>query len=267
MIIVGELINATRKAVQTAIETKDGAFIRKLAQDQAGAGAAYIDANAGVFRDKETGCLKWVIDQILDACDIPVCVDSPNPEVLDQALNYLSAKTGTPPMINSISLETDKLEAMLPMVSGSDFKIIALCMNDKGTPATVDERLSIADALINKLIQANVKPENIYVDPLVQAISTNVSFGTAFLDTIEKLMDRHEGIHTMCGLSNISFGMPARGLMNRTFMAMAVAKGLDGAIANPLDQKMMAAIVTAEALACRDGYCMNYLKAFRAGML
>jgi 5-methyltetrahydrofolate--homocysteine methyltransferase len=104
------------------------------------------------------------------------------------------------------------------------------------------------------------------VDPLVQPLSVDKSFGVEFINTIERIVSAYPGIHTACGLSNISYGLPARQFMNRTFMTMAIAKGLDGAIINPLDGRMMATIIAAEALAGRDNFCMNYLKAFRAGM-
>jgi 5-methyltetrahydrofolate--homocysteine methyltransferase len=124
--------------------------------------------------------------------------------------------------------------------------------------------MKIADKLINGLLQNNVAIENIYVDPLVQPVSTNNNFGVEFLNAIEQIVANYPGIHTVCGLSNISFGLPERKFLNQTFMSMAIAKGLDGAIVNPLDKKMMANIIAAEALAGRDDYCMAYLQAYRA---
>lgn len=267
MIIVGELINATRKSVKTAIETRDHEVIRKLASDQTDAGATYIDVNAGVFTGKEAENLKWVIDNVIEATGLPICIDSPSHEVIVETLKYARDKSNKIPMINSISLEKERFENILPIVAGSDLKVIALCMDDKGMPHTVDERLEIADKLINKLVQNNVKLENIYVDPLVQALSTDAACGTAFLTSVAKIITRYKGVHTMCGLSNISFGLPKREFMNKTFMAMAIAKGLDGAILNPLDKKMMATIIAAEALEGRDEYCMKYLTAYRAGKI
>jgi 5-methyltetrahydrofolate--homocysteine methyltransferase len=124
--------------------------------------------------------------------------------------------------------------------------------------------MKIADKLVNGLLQNNVPVENIYVDPLVQPVATNNQFGIEFLRAIEKVMTIFEGIHTLCGLSNISFGLPERKFLNQTFMVMAIASGLDGAIVNPLDKKMMANIIAAEALMGKDEYCANYLMAYRA---
>jgi 5-methyltetrahydrofolate--homocysteine methyltransferase len=164
-------------------------------------------------------------------------------------------------------LEKERYEALLPIVAGTDLKVVALCMSDDGMPETTDDRMKIADKLINGLLQKNVAIENIYVDPLVQPVSTNKMFGVEFLNAIEKIVTTFKGIHTVCGLSNVSFGLPHRPFLNQTFMSMAIAKGLDGAIVNPLDKKMMANIIAATTLAGKDEYCMEYLKAYRANRL
>ena len=259
MIIVGELINASRKKIEAAIKSKDTEAIQTIARDQHAHGADYIDVNAGVFVGKEAEYLKWLVSTVQENVDVPCCIDSPDPKAIEAAL---AAHKGTP-MINSISLEKDRHEALLPVVSNTNFKVIALCMSDKGMPKTVDERLVIADELVNNLVKRNVPLENIYVDPLVQPLSTDGSFGIEFLNSIKIIMKTFPGIHTVCGLSNISFGLPERKLLNQTFMVMAILKGLDGAIVDPLDKKMMAAIIAAEALAGKDEWCANYLAAYR----
>ena len=134
-------------------------------------------------------------------------------------------------------------------------------------PETVDDRMKIAEKLVGGLTENGVNVENIYVDPLVQPLSVNKDFGVQFIDAIEAIHNNWPGIHSACGLSNISYGLPGRKQINRAFMTMAIAKGLDGAIVNPLDKGMIAAITIAEALDGRDNFCMNYLKAFRAGVL
>lgn len=263
MIIVGELINASRKAIRVAIEKQDVDTIQQIAKDQFEAGAHYIDVNAGVFVGQESEYLKWLVETVQSAVDGPCCIDSPDPKVIEAAL---AVHEGTA-MINSISLEKERYEALLPIVGGTDLKVVALCMSDEGMPETMDQRMKIADKLINSLLQKNVKIDNIYVDPLVQPVSTNQEFGMAFLNAIEQIVTMFKGIHTMCGLSNISFGIPHRPLLNQTFMSMAITKGLDGAIVNPLDKKMMANIIAATTLAGKDEYCMEYLKAYRANRL
>ncbi len=261
MIIIGELINASRKAVAKAIESKDAETIQQIARDQTDAGANYIDVNAGVFVDNEPEYLRWLVETVQQAADAPCAIDSPNPKAFEAALEV---HRGTP-LINSISLETERYDALMPIIAGTDMRVIALCMSDDGMPETVDDRLKIADQLVNGLQQNNIPVEHIFVDPLVQPVSVNQTFGVEFLNAVDRIMKRFPGIHTACGLSNISYGVPARQFLNQTFMTMAIAKGLDGAIINPLDQNMMANIIAAETLAGRDEFCMNYLKAFRAG--
>jgi 5-methyltetrahydrofolate--homocysteine methyltransferase len=262
MIIIGELINASRKAIKAAIESRDVASIQNVAKEQADAGANYIDVNAGVFVGQEPEYLKWLVETVQQVTDKPCAIDSPDPAAIASAL---AVHQGTP-MINSISLEKERYEKLLPIIAGTDLKVIALCMSDAGMPKTVDDRMKIAEELVNGLVKNNVKLENIFVDPLVQPLSVNDTFGVEFINAIERIVKTFPGIHTACGLSNISYGLPARKFMNQTFMTMAIAKGLDGAIVNPLDRRMMATIIAAEALAGKDNFCMNFLKAFRAGM-
>ncbi len=259
MIIVGELINASRKAMATAIERRDRKQIQEIARRQAENGADYIDVNAGVFVGQEADYLKWLVTTVQEAVETPCCIDSPDPAAIEAALEL---HRGTA-MLNSISLEKDRYDTLMPIVAGTGLKIIALCMSDEGMPETTAARLEIADQLINGLVNNNVPLGNIYVDPLVQPISTNQEFGVAFLEAIEEIMARFEGVHTICGLSNISYGLPQRALLNHTFMAMAIGRGLDGAIVDPLNRRMMATIYAAEALAGRDEYCEQYLTAYR----
>jgi len=154
---------------------------------------------------------------------------------------------------------------MLPVIAGTDMKVIALCMSDQGMPVTKDERMKIANKLVNNLVNNNIPIENIYVDPLVQPIGSGDNLGIEFLNTVEALHAEYPGIHTICGLSNISFGIPARKFANRTFMVMSITKGLDSAIVNPLDKQMMANIIAAETLVGKDPFCENYMNSYREG--
>lgn len=172
----------------------------------------------------------------------------------------------TTPTINSISLEKDRYDKINLIIAGTDMKVIALCMSDDGISFTVDDCIKIADELVGGLFKNNVAVGNIFVDPLVQPVSVDNTFGVEFVKAIEKIVETFPRIHTVCGLSNISSGLTARKFMNQAFTTMAIDKGLDGAIINTLDRRMMANIIATEALAGRDNFCMNYLKAFRAGV-
>lgn len=261
MIVVGELINASRKAIGEAIKGQDVEAIKKVAKDEADAGANYIDVNAGIFCGKEAECLEWLVQSVQGVTDVPCCIDSPDPKVIEAAL---AVHKGIP-MINSISLEKERYNALLPVVAGTDLKVIALCMSDSGMPETTEDRLKIADELINGLVKNNVALDNIYIDPLVQPIGTKDTYGLEFLNAVEGIMTQFKGVHTVCGLSNISYGLPNRKFINRIFAIMAISKGLDGLIINPLDKEMMTSIITAETLGGRDQFCSGYLEAYRAG--
>lgn len=260
MQVVGELINASRKVIRPMIEEQNATEIAKVAQAQHDAGAAFIDVNAGVFVDKEAEYLTWLVKTVQETVDTPCCIDSPSPEAIEAAM---AVHKGTP-MLNSISLEKERYEKLMPVLKNSpDAKVVALCMSDDGMPESKEDRVKIASKLINDLVGAGMKIENIYVDPLVQPVSTNDRYGMEFLNAIETIRTEFEGVHGICGLSNISFGLPERKMINQVFVVMAIAKGLDAAIINPLDQRMMANIITAQALAGQDEYCTEYLTAFR----
>lgn len=255
MIIIGELINASRSDVAQAIKVEDAYTIKKMAADQENKGASYIDVNAGVFVGEESKYLPWLVNKVQSVVKVPCCIDSPDPKAIETALKY---HQGTA-MINSISLEKKRCDALLPILSGSNLKVVALCMGDSGMPETADQRFIIADKLINILVKNNVPIENIYVDPLVQPISAQSDYGLEFLKSIHQIMAEFRGIHTVCGLSNVSFGLPNRPLINRTFMSMAITMGLDSAIVNPLNNSMMDTIMASEALSGDDDFCTNYL--------
>lgn len=263
MLIVGELINASRKRVGEAIQNHDEKIIRDLALAQRNAGAHFIDVNAGLSSEGEVENLSWLVKTVQDETGACCCIDSPNPDAIEAAL---SVHKGTA-MINSISLEKDRFERLIGLLAGTDLKIIALCMSDKGMPESADERFETAENLINEIVKHHISIENIYVDPLVQPISTNTLYGAEFLSAIEQIMTGFRGCHTICGLTNISYGLPARHLLNRTFLSMAVAKGLDAAIIDPLNTQMRSVLYAAQALAGRDDFCMDYIKAFRKGSL
>ena len=139
MLIVGELINASRKAIAAAIESQDQNAIQEVASAQVEAGANYLDVNAGVYLEKEAEYLAWLVKTVQSELDSPCCIDSPNPEAIETAL---AVHKGTA-MINSISLEKDRYDKLLPLVAGTDLKVVALCMSDKGMPKTTDDRLAI----------------------------------------------------------------------------------------------------------------------------
>lgn len=263
MIIVGEQINASRKSIEEAIEKRDVAFITKVAREQAEAGANYIDVNAGTFLDQEVDCLCWLVETVQGEVALPLCLDSSNPEALSEAMKRHKGE----PIINSISLEKERFSSLLPAITSQPCHVVALCMGQTSMPTTVGERVEVGSKLIKELTKEGIPLEKIYVDPLVQPVSVDTRMGLATLEAIHKIMNNFPGVNTICGLSNISFGLPERRLINRNFLAFCIAYGLSAAILDPTDKQLMATILTAEMLLGRDEYCENFIDAYQNGRL
>ena len=261
MIIVGEKINTSRKSIREAVERQDADFIIKVAQEQAEAGANYIDVNAGTFVEQETERLCWLVETIQGVLDLSLCLDSPDPNALSEAMKIHKGE----PMINSISMETDRLGPLLPVVSSSPCQIIALCMGQAAMPTTVEDRVEVGSELINTLTSQGIPIENIHVDPLIQPISVDTNMGLAALGAIQKIMSGFPGVNTICGLSNISFGLPERHLINRNFLALAMSYGLSGAIMDPTDKRIMSTLLSTDMLLGRDEYCEKFIDGYQDG--
>jgi len=264
MIIIGEKINSSLKAIRPAMENYDAAAIQDLAKRQYEAGAAFIDINAGMFIDDEPERVKWLVNIVQEVVTVPLVIDSPNPLALESGLKAI--KNGKP-IINSITDESKRYNAVMPLVIKYNTGIIALCMDDKGMPETTDERVTIAERLVEKLTKEGVKLEDIFIDPMIRPIGTGSQYGTVAIETIRKVKQEFPEAHIACGLSNISFGIPARKLVNQAFLIVAMSAGMDGAIMDPLDKKLMSFVYATEALMGLDDYCMNYLTRFREGLL
>lgn len=263
MIIVGELINTSRKSVAEAVRRKDGAFIRSVAKAQADAGADYIDVNAGTFLDEEIDYLPWLVETVQAEVEMPCCLDSPNPTALEKAMAVHSGV----PMINSISLETERYDRLMPVVTQSPCKLVALCMSQTAMPTTAEARVAVAEELITRLEEAGLAQSDLYIDPLVQPVSVDTRMGGAVLSSIASIRERYPEVHIICGLSNISFGLPVRRLINRYFLALAISHGLSAAILDPTDRAIMAALKTSLMLTGKDEYCADYIDAYENGQL
>ena len=264
MIIIGEKINTSIKAVRPAVENMDTEAIQQLARKQSEAGAQYIDVNCGTFPNKEVELMEWLVKTVQEATDLPLCIDSPNPEALEAALKVYS---GPKPLINSVTAEKQRYDSIISLVTEYNTSIIALCMDDSGMPEDADQRVKIAGWLINDMTKKGIDISDIFIDPMVRPVSTGTHYGVVALETIRRVMEEFPGVHTTCGLSNISFGLPARKLINQTFLITAIAAGLDSAILDPLDKRIMSFVYSAELLLNKDEFCMNYLSAYREDKL
>ncbi len=263
MIIVGEKINTSRKSIEQAVRKRDAAFIARVAREQAEAGADYIDVNAGTLLDQEVDSLCWLTETVQNEVDLPLSLDSPNPEALSEAMKLHKGE----PMINSISLEEDRLHSLLPVITGQPCSVVALCMARTSMPVTTDERVQVGSELVNKLTGEGFPRQRIYVDPLIQPVSVDNNMGIAALGAIRRMMDDLPGINTICGLSNISFGLPQRRMINRNFLSLCIAYGLSAVILDPTDKQLMTTLLTVNMLLGRDEYCSDFIDAYQAGRI
>jgi cobalamin-dependent methionine synthase I len=257
MLIIGELINCTRKKAAEAAHKRDAEFFRELAQKQVRAGAHMLDVN-GDLPDQEAEILTWLVDLVQQVADIPLCLDSADPKALLKVLPLCKQR----PMINSLCDDPGHW-AMLPLLREHRPKVIALCTSESGVPKGM-ERVEIASRLIDRLTAEGFALQDIYVDPCVLPVATG-PYGKDLLAAVGKITSDYPGVHISAGVSNVSFGLPVRKLLNESFLLLLMARGLDAAIVDPCDQQLMMNIIAAEALLGRDEHCRNYLHAYREG--
>lgn len=265
MILIGELINGTRKNPKQAIADKNADYIIDLARRQEEAGAAFIDVNPGTTGDAEVSDMRWLVETAQSATKKPLSFDSPNVLAIEAAFD--AYRGDQIPMINSITAEKAKIDSLLGLVADTGANVVALAMGDEGMPSQAGQREVTAKRLIDELTEAGVKPERIFLDPVIAPLSTQHETAQHVFQAIQAVHEFCPEAHITCGLSNISFGLPNRKLMNRVFLGLAMMAGLDSAIMDPLDEKIMAELLAASALLGMDEWCMGYVTASREGKL
>jgi 5-methyltetrahydrofolate--homocysteine methyltransferase len=258
-VIIGERINPTgRKAVLAALKEGNFDIVREDAVSQVAAGAAVLDVNAGVPGVDETALLQKVMQEVMSVTDVPLCIDTADPEALAAALAVYGGKA----LINSVNGEERSLNAVLPLAREYGAAVIGLCMDDDGIPETAEDRLRVAGKIIERAGKLGIGPEDIAIDPLALTMGADSSAGRLALETIE-LVVKEFGVNVTMGASNISFGMPDRKYINSTFIAMAIHAGLTCPITNPLVMEVNTAVLAADLSMGRDEYGMNWIKAYR----
>ncbi len=263
MFIIGEKINGTRKAVNQAVLDRDADFIRNLALAQVAAGADALDINAGTAAEREPEDMVWLINLVQEVVDKPLSLDSPNSEALAAGL----AATKQTPIINSISAEEERLTHVLPLVAKHGCRVLALALDGVTVPETCEERIAVVRHLFEATRKAGVPDENMFVDPLVMTVATNSEACNVTLATMRAVKQEFPQAHLTAGLSNVSFGLPARALLNRSFLTLAVSAGLDSAILDPMDRNLIETLYATEALLGIDRNCGRYCRAFRDGKI
>ena len=264
MEIIGERINTSRKHINRAVSEKDKEYIQEQARMQDKAGADYIDVNAGTSVSAEVGDLEWLMDVVQEVTDKPLCIDSANPKAIESALKR--SKNGIP-IVNSITGEKNRIDNILPLVKEYNTKVVALTMDDSGMPENLEKRVDVARQLADRLTSEGISLDRVYFDILIRPISTNPDQVSYVLQAVSIIMKELKGAHTICGLSNVSFGMPKRNHINRSFLSLMINAGLDAAIIDPTETDMVSTIYATQALIGKDNFCMDYITADRAGKL
>lgn len=267
MLVIGENINATNRGIAEAITKRDSNFIQELAKAQVEAGTDFIDVNAGTghgTRSEQIANMKWLVEAVQEAAEKPLCIDSDESETIKAALNKYR---GDKLLINSISAEPDRLNSIAPLAAERNAWVVALAMGADGIPESIDKRLEACDQIMTYVTKLGMSPEQVFFDPLVLPISVDPSQGLVSLETIRQIKMRFPGAQTAMGLSNISYGLPDRKLINKSFLVMAAAAGLDAAILDPLDVKIMSIIKVTDMLTGKDPYCKGFIRAHRKGKI
>ena len=265
MIIIGEKINGTIPVVKKAIAERDAEFIKNRAILQAEAGAHFIDACASVESDKEYDALTWLIKLIQEATDTPICVDSPNENLLKRI--FEEGLVNKPGMLNSVNEEGTKCETIFPLIAGTDWEVVGLTCDQDGIPMDVDKKVDIAKRMIDKAVKYGVDISKFHIDPCVMALSTAATAMIDFANCIRKIHEYAPTVKITGAISNISFDMPVRKIINNNCMSLAINAGLDSAIMDPCDRDMMGTIYAAEALVMKDKSGRKYNRAYRAGKI
>ncbi|MBC9783664.1 methyltetrahydrofolate cobalamin methyltransferase [Heliobacterium chlorum] len=263
MLIVGEKINTGRPGIEGAIISRNVALIQDLALRQKLSGADVLDLNCTTMRHREPEGLSWLVETVQTVVNEPVCLDSPNPVALEAALKVHRGRA----FINAISAEETRYRTLIPLVKQYRCKVIALCLDDQGVPETVDQEIAVANRLMERLTQDGVDVDDVYLDPLIRPVGQGEHWGNFSLEVIRRLRGEFPAMHIICGVSNISYSLPARALLNRTFLTLAISAGLDGAILDPENKNLMASLRAAEALLQKDPGFRRYVLAFREGQL
>jgi 5-methyltetrahydrofolate--homocysteine methyltransferase len=258
-VMVGERINPTgRMKVLQALEAADLGMIRNDAVNQVAAGAKVLDVNAGVPGADEVALLRQVMTEVMDAVDVPLCIDTANPDALEAALKLYQGKA----LINSTNGEEETLETILPLAKEYGAAVIGLCLDDNGIPPTSEDRVAVAEKIITRASKYSIPIEDIVIDPLAMTMGSDHRAGSITLETMSLVVEEF-GVNITLGASNISFGLPDRKYINAAFMAMAIQSGLTCPITNPLVTDVRAAVLAADLALGKDPFGVNWIKDYR----
>ncbi len=256
-VIIGEKINPTgRKKLAAALSEGDLEYACQLAKTQVNWGAEVLDINVGVPGIDEVALAKKLVEMIASVVDVPFCLDSANPDVLAAGLSVAPGK----PLVNSVNGEESKLDRILPLVKEHSAAVIGLTMDDNGIPKSAEERLAVAEKILERAAKLGIPTEDVVIDPLVLTVGSDSRAGLVTLQTVE-LLRKEFGVNINLGASNVSFGLPDRPTINAAFLTLAIQLGATCSITDPI--KLGQTVKAADLLLGRDDNSMRYLKYFR----
>lgn len=266
MIIIAEKLNGSIPSCAKAIASRDEAYIKNLAKRQADAGAAFIDCCASV-NVGELMTLKWMIDAIQSVTDCPISIDSPDVHVIIDAMKYCNK----PGLFNSVSGEGGKMDIAFPILARPEYSkwdIMALLCDDTGIPKTAAKRIEVFEKVIEKAREYGIEEKRIHIDPLVEMLCMlDDGVGISLiLEVMNHIKSTNSQVHISGGISNISYNLPVRRLVNQSFVVLAINAGMDSAVLDPLSQDLRGIIYAAEAMIGLDDYCAEYISAYREGI-
>lgn len=259
MIIIGEKLNGSIPAVAKAIASRDAQLIKERAKLQADAGADFLDVCASVEEVQEIETLRWMIEQVQEVTDTRICVDSPSAKSCIGALPYCKR----PGLLNSVSLEGDKIDTIFPLIADTEWECVALLCDNDGIPDSVERRMKVFHGIMEKAREYGIAPSRLHIDPLVVTLSTDETALQVFATCCRLIKEEYPDIHITSGLSNISYGLPIRKNINQAFMVLAMNAGMDSAIVDPTNKNMIGMIYATTALLGKDEFCLEYIKKFQ----
>ena len=258
MIIIGEKINGAIPSDAKAISSQDADWIRDLAKRQSDAGADFIDVCSSV-PDRDVETLHWLIDLVQEVCDTRICIDSPSAYSIVEAIPFCKK----PGLINSVSLEGDKIDTVFPVIADTSWECIALLSGKDRISAKVEDRIASLEQVMEKAAKYNISPSRLHIDPLVFSVGTDPESFSSYAEVTRYIREHYPQVHITSGLSNISFGVPSRKTINQAFLILAMQAGMDCAILDPTSRDMIGSVFATEALLGVDEYCMEYISAYQ----
>lgn len=257
-VMIGEKLNPTGlKKLGQALVEQNFDYVKQLAQRQVAWGAEVLDVNVGHPQIDEVAIMPKVVEAVLSVVDVPLCIDSNEPKILEAGLRLAPGK----PLVNSVNGEEKQLATVLPIVKDRGAAVIGLTIGEEGIPATPEGRLAAAGTIIERAAKLGIPAEDIIIDPLVMTVGHNSNAAIVTLETI-RLVKREFGVNISLGASNVSFGLPDRHSVNSAFLALAIQAGATCSITDPI--KLGSAIKATDLLLGKDANSMRYLKYFRA---